>query len=92
MREKLIKLIASGSIKCFEGECRNCEYDDSNPNCQNQLIADYLIENGVVIPVRCWECKFAREPYIGGLYCQGKHEVDPDHYCRDGKPKEKGEK
>lgn len=49
MREKLIKLIASGSIKCFEGECRNCEYDGSNPNCQNQLIADFLIKNGVVI-------------------------------------------
>lgn len=51
-------------------------------------IADYLIENGTVIPVRCGECKLAREPYKGGLYCQGKREVTPDHYCSYGKPKE----
>lgn len=77
MREKLIELLID-EIPIMGGTTF-------------ESLADHLIENGVVIPVRCWECKFAREPYIGGLYCQGKHEVDPDHYCRDGKPKEKDE-
>ncbi len=72
MREKLIKLIASGSIKCFEGECRNCEYDDSNPNCQNQLIADFLIKNGVVIP----EEQSTKETVSKELYEQIKWERD----------------
>ena len=94
MREKLIKLIASGSIKCFEGECRNCEYDDSNPNCQNQLIADYLIENGVVIPVRCEECAYSeRYAESRNLYeCKvDKMIMRKYDFCNYGEPKESEE-
>lgn len=79
MREKLIDLIIEA------------KRTDPETDSFTEYLADFLIENGVVIPVRCGECKFAREPYKGGLYCQGKHEVDPDHYCSYGEPKEKVE-
>jgi hypothetical protein len=94
MREKLIKLIASGRIKCFDTECYNCEYGDGNPNCLNQLIADHLIENGVVIPVRCGECRKRKTEECGmnlkTAYYYHSWEDDED-YCSDGEPKEKGE-
>jgi hypothetical protein len=96
MREKLIKLIASGRIKCFDTECYNCEYGDGNPNCLNQLIADHLIENGVVIPVRCGECKHRDEDgdicYYHSSFGDDKIcYTYPDGYCSYGKPKESEE-
>lgn len=91
MREKLIELIEQAGIKCGARECRKCEYYGQGVICTTYMLADHLIENGIVTPVRCGECKFAREPYKGGLYCQGKREVSPDHYCNYGEPKESEE-
>lgn len=49
-REKLIELIKGITTNCHEIECEKCRYDNMPLwNCQDYLLADYLIANGVVI-------------------------------------------
>jgi hypothetical protein len=79
MREKLIELLTD--IIGFIG------WDNIKD------LADYLIENGVVMPVRCQECK-----YHVANYCtrdiKGRTNafyMEADDYCSYGIPKEKGE-
>lgn len=55
-------------------------------------IADFLIKNGTVIPVRCGECKYRHEHDdfggTGGDTCMITDDfVCYDHYCSDGIPK-----
>lgn len=74
MKEQLIELITKeGSV-----------YE---VNAIEQL-ADYLLENGVVVVVRCKDCdvphnKWTGCPNLNGLIPYG------DFYCAKGKPKEK---
>jgi len=99
MREKLIELLTTGKRRCWDGECTECEYDDIDPICQSKLIADYLIKNGVVIPVRCGECKFLETSgtWEDGISDECGLDIISDiddidtSYCHYGKPKE-GEK
>ena len=56
MREKLIGLIASASYEPVKGALRTIgsKFDSSFIGA----IADWLIKYGVVIPVRCKNCKY----------------------------------
>ena len=60
MREKLIELITDCTTECYSIPCNECDYFDK-PSCASQWKADYLIANGVTIPVRCKECKHWHE-------------------------------
>lgn len=56
-RERLIKLIEDGSCSYLSTEkCKNlmCECR----TCCEQVLADYLLKNGVVEVVRCKDCKY----------------------------------
>ena len=60
------------------------------PSC----LADRRIENGVVIPVRCGECKHRDEDgdicYYHSSFGDDKIcYTFPDGYCSDGEPKRK---
>lgn len=94
MREKLIELLTTGMRRCWDGECTECEYDDIDPICQSKLIANYLIDKGVTIPVRCGECACSeRYAESRNLYeCKvDKMIMRKNDYCSSGIPKEKGE-
>ena len=75
MREKLIELITD--IVGF------ISWDNITD------LADYLIENGVVIPVRCSECKHLNKHGV----CEFHYDLVRfrNDYCSDGEPKEKVE-
>lgn len=77
MREKLIDLISD--IVDFLG------WDNIKD------LADYLIDNGIIIPVRCSECRKRKTEECGmnlkTAYYYHSWEDDED-YCSDGEPKE----
>lgn len=93
MREKLIELLIQAILKCANRECKDCKYQGLL-NCDSVLAADYLIENGVVIPVRCEECRKRKTEECGmnlkTAYYYHSWEDDED-YCSNGKPKEREE-
>ncbi len=55
MREKLIELLSGFSIDTAEAV---------------EFVADYLIANGVTIPVRCKDCKHFWESFSGTHSCK----------------------
>lgn len=62
MREKLIELMRKAVIHVKEGcdsqeYCDECPYRKFHPICLGVAWGDYLIANGVTIPVRCKDCK-----------------------------------
>lgn len=97
MREKLIELIKQVDERCEATSCMKCEYRGKGLSCGRYMLADYLIENGVVIPVRCGECKFLEtsgtwEDGISdecGLYIISDMDDIDTSYCHYGKPKER---
>ncbi len=76
MREKLIDLITS-----YFG------VDPAYYGIEVAHLADYLIESGVVIPVRCKDCIYNE---TGG--CEHSESADvgysPDYFCADGERKD----
>ena len=65
MREKLIKLIGMVQDEGRDYSDVVCSYPTSN-----ERLADYLITNGVTIPVLCKDCKhYGYEPYDNGDKC-----------------------
>jgi hypothetical protein len=93
MREKLIELLMQADSECFHRECEDCKYKGLS-NCDSILTADYLIENGIKIPVRCIECAYSeRYAESRNLYeCKvDKMIMRKNDYCSHGEPKEKGE-
>jgi hypothetical protein len=52
----------------------------------NAELANYLFSNGIVIPVRCKDCKWYRPPFC--LLNDNKHgylnHVLPEHFCAYG--------
>ena len=52
MRDRLIELVSKAREKCNLTSCCDCEYrdDETLTNCYSCLIADHLIENGVIVP------------------------------------------
>ncbi len=50
MKDKLIKLLQQADKKCNDTkQCENCVGFGHGNECFNHLIADYLLENGVVV-------------------------------------------
>lgn len=47
-REKLIELLIDSSCCPKETDCEDCEYRE-NAACREEMIADYLLANGVVV-------------------------------------------
>lgn len=87
MREKLIELLMQADSECFNRECKDCEHKGLS-NCDSILTADYLIANGVVIPVRCGECVYFNKY---GVCIFHDDVMLHDDYCSDGEPKESEE-
>ena len=58
MRDRLLELIFQGDEKCSEQDCRDCKHH-GNEFCGFEHIANYLIENGVVVP----PCKVGETVY-----------------------------
>jgi len=57
------------------------DYPSSNPG-----IADHLITNGVTIPVRCKDCIYWEDGYLG--YCPKHHiSMEFDDFCSYGERK-----
>ena len=81
MRKKLIDLIIEA------------KRTDPETGSFTEYLADYLIENGVVIPVRCSVCEYMHiiPLTLGGKCGQTGRVVCYDDYCSHGKTKEKGE-
>ena len=52
MRDRLIELVSKAREKCNLTNCCDCEYRDAEPltNCYSYLIADQLLESGVIVP------------------------------------------
>ncbi len=94
MREKLIELL-DDIQRCGEDYTESEIYGMRIPDTvSNENVADYLIANGVTIPVRCEECKSCMfcypEKQIGkeptpGWYCkEQKSYRRPDDFCSYG--------
>ena len=79
MRDRLIELLDTAFIK-----------SDDNFGMPNvNQFADYLLENGVVIPVRCKDCKYFTRN--NGGYCEGNvglNMTNENQYCSYGELKE----
>lgn len=77
MREKLIELLMQDPELFFD---RMGESDYEN-------LADYLIANGVIIPVKCDECKYYSidKDMCGRQVCMSTHR---NGFCDFGKTKE----
>ena len=48
-REKLIELIQDGTHQCSKILCKECEHFAKLEKCKANIIADYLIANGVTV-------------------------------------------
>lgn len=47
-----------------------------------EVVADYLLDNGVIIPVRCKNCRhYNPDGGYCGFWGECRH---PEHYCEDG--------
>ena len=80
MREKLFYLMTDSKCPAFFLN-----------NEQVLALADYLVENGIVIPVRCGECVYLNEYGICELKCPIRFReqfVGKNDYCSHGKLEE----
>ena len=82
MRKKLIDLIIEA------------KRTDPETGQFTEYLTDYLIKNGIVIPVRCWECRKRKTEECGmnlkTAYYYHSWEDDED-YCSYGEPNESEE-
>ena len=82
MREKLIELIGRVQDEGIDYSDVVCVYKTSNGR-----LADYLIANGVTIPVRCKDCEYRADLLDNGNYlCNRKMlgMVRPNDFCSFG--------
>lgn len=87
-REKLIELVHDGFFSCYSSPCERCKYSEFNAGwCQMYKISDYLISNGIVIPVRCEDCKHHNTV---DLCCEYLAATTADSwYCWNGERRDK---
>ncbi len=66
MRDRLVDLIGEAVNKCKTRTiCHGCKEYGKGENCIDNIIADHLIENGVIVP----PCKVGDTVYyIGGIH------------------------
>ena len=51
MRDRLIELCGYAIESCKSSLCADCEHNNIDyPNCMGVHFADYLLENGVIVP------------------------------------------
>jgi hypothetical protein len=77
MREKLIELENDARMNAHWHGAKN----------QIEYVVDYLIANGVTIPVRCKDCKYRRGDFFGGFVCRlhkGLAMVTDESFCSYG--------
>ena len=57
---------------------------------ESSILADYLIANGIIVPVRCMDCKYRTNKGIGEKFRQ-RYPFFPedDFYCGYGELKER---
>lgn len=81
MREKLINLINES------GACFYCFPLGDLGEQQAAKIADHLIDNGIVIPVRCEDCRYLidRDNNTYGCYRLFMENCEPRDFCPYGK-------
>lgn len=83
-RERLIELLIDGNIDADESGT-----ESRVERCEK--VADWLIANGVVLPVRCCECEhcdIGQNDVEQWCICQVKRiDVDPTDFCSYGKRK-----
>lgn len=57
-RDRLIELLHKAEDICDSTlDCDTCKYVLSG-SCKTVLIADYLLANGVIVPIRCKDCEY----------------------------------
>ncbi len=89
MRDKLLEMLMQnyGSSILY--------WDNENPGFVRMTsiinIADFLIENGVTIPIRCGECQYNSDHGTCRFHSSPFHRTSPDGYCECGKRKESEE-
>ena len=96
MREKLKKILEYIDGVCPSVlSCYNCQHKDVEEGCSILAKVDYLIANGVEIPVHCCDCascKVIRDNVgAGHWHCKkmyGFPEVDPTDFCSRGERRE----
>ena len=86
MTEKLLELIS---------QVQDCGADVTDVVemiwVENQTLADHLIANGVVIPVRCKDCRYS-DVFKCGRWCDyHEHYVEDNDFCSDGKRRTENE-
>ena len=89
MRDRLLHLIHEAEEKFTDRPVLDIE----------EFVADYLIENGVIVPpCRCKDCDHFINYKSGGTYCEEHSDgwgdnivyVDEDDYCSFGIRKKEG--
>ena len=95
MREKLKKILEYIDGVCPSGlSCYNCQHKDVEEGCSILAKVDYLIANGVEIPVHCCDCArcVTHTDDVGcqWLFCerQNGRPVDPTDFCSYGERRE----
>ena len=90
-RERLIELLMQGELEADKQGVFNC----SRSEWKAEIMADFLLDNGVKCPlwkaiakdavevVRCRDCRFSGSCSIEEFGC-----TEPDDYCSRGKRKE----
>lgn len=102
MRERLYELLHCNVCECEDcNECAHCDDEDGCISYMEYRMADILIANGVIIPVRCFECKHSKEykckvdPMLNHRLCYRDDVtvrfVEDDFFCAYGERKDESE-
>lgn len=94
MKEKLVKLLDGFKTPVTLNGVKLMDWNIPAPQLSKEL-ADFLIANGVTIPVRCKDCKHYMEyPTTKRMCCYvhllTPHHMQPEHFCSYGERKTDG--
>ena len=69
MRERLIQLISNADEECKHSkDCKSCSGYGKGSQCMNYHIAEYLLENGVVVlPCKVGDVVYVVKPYFSSI-------------------------
>lgn len=87
MKERLIEILQNHD---YYAHCERCtRYIKACESCRDERIADHLIENGVVLPLRCAECENSEICPDTLLWCnEFSCVVSENEFCSRAKRKE----